>query len=550
MLKDPRVAAAAGIAALALVVVVAIALAPWSSGNSGAESLQQGDANCDQVVDALDALAVLHVAANVPPLPDCAQQTADVDCSNSINAVDAIEIMGYAAGIPSRTGGAAAAEQTCPPIGSQLDTPTSSPTSTATVPPPTPSPTPTSSPSPTPQPPTASPPPHTPGDCSGPGGGASLPSAPSPTSPPSADAYGATQVLSAGYLGSAADNAIEFAVIPGRPNEGVIATQAGYIYHVMLDGSSEPTLWGDVHSLVTFKNDEQGLLSLAFSPSYTQDCRVYLYYTPGSPFPTVLARFLSTPEGGLDFGSKEVLIQVEEFAANHNGGNIVFDSSGYLYFSVGDGGGAGDPHRRGQALSTLLGKVSRIDVSGQSGYSIPSGNPFAGDGSKCTIPRSANDTSTCPEIYAYGFRNPFRISIDPVSGQLWAGDVGQSAWEEVDLVTNGGNYGWSCREGPVTYNACAVTSFVEPRAYYGHSDGNQAVTGGVIYHGASMPELYGWYVYADFYSGNVWAVNPADSSDAVQITHHGGHNISDFILAANGEVYMLDYYSGLYQLSR
>jgi glucose/arabinose dehydrogenase len=575
MLKDPRIAAAAGIAGLALAIVALLALAPWSSGGSSSRVLHQGDANCDQLIDARDALAVLHLAANVPPFAPCAAESGNVNCDRAVNATDAIDIMAYTVGLPTRAAAAnTVAGETCPPIGDSLTspTPTASPTPTTTTHSPSPSVTPTPTPShsvtarpplsPSPQP-TITP---TPGECAGPGGGASLPSAPPPTSPPSAQAYNATQVLSATYLGSPADGAIEFALIPGRPNEAVIAVQSGYIYHVMLDGSGEPSLWGDVHTLVTHDpGDEQGLLSLAFSPNYQQDCRVYLYYTPGSPQPTVLARFHATPEGGLDANSEEILIRVQEFAPNHNGSHIVFDSSGYLYFSVGDGGGGGDPHRRGQALDTLLGKISRIDVSGASGYAIPPSNPYAGGGAPCPTPRSdvdptpapGDDTTPCSEIFAYGFRNPFRFTIDPVSGQLWAGDVGQANWEEVDHVISGGNYGWSCYEGLVPYdnyndpvNDCGNKTFQAPRAVYDHSDGNQAVTGGVIYRGAAMPELYGYYVYADFYSGNVWAVNPNDGSPAVQLISHLGHNISDFVLAANGEVYLMTYSDGLYQLSR
>lgn len=559
MLKDPRIAAAAGIGGLALAVVLMLALAQWSSGDGSTSQLHQGDANCDQIVDARDALAVLHIAANVPPFAPCAAESGNVNCDGAVNASDAIDIMMYTVGLPTRTAAATTvAGETCPPIGASLTSPTPMPTAspppTTTTPsaPPTTTPSHSVTQSPSPQP-TITPAPDA---CAGPGGGNSLPSAPPPTSPPSA-AYNATQVLSASYLGSAADSAIEFALIPGRPNEAVIAVQSGYIYHVMLDGSGESTLWGDVHTLVTHDpGDEQGLLSVAFSPHYQQDCRVYLYYTPGSPQPTVLARVQATPEGGLDANSEEVLVQVQEFAPNHNGSHIVFDSSGYLYFGVGDGGGGGDPHRRGQALDTLLGKISRIDVSGASGYAIPPGNPFAGDGSRCTTPRPDGDTSTCPEIFAYGFRNPFRISIDPVSGDLWAGDVGQNLWEEVDHVTIGGNYGWSCYEGLVQFdnyndpvNDCGSKAFQAPRAVYDHSDGNQAVTGGVIYRGAVMPELYGYYVYADFYSGNVWAVNTNDSSPAVQLISHLSHNISDFVLAANGEAYLMTYADGLYQLS-
>jgi glucose/arabinose dehydrogenase len=290
---------------------------------------------------------------------------------------------------------------------------------------------------------------------------------------------------------------------------------------------------------------EQGLLSLAFSPNYQQDSRVYLYYTEGSPNPSDLVRFTATPEGGVNFVSKEVLLQVEQPYANHNGGHIVFGNDGDLYIGFGDGGSENDPNDEGQDMTTDLSKIIRIDVSGQTGYTVPADNPFVGQ------------SGVKPEIYALGFRNPFRISIDPVTGDLWVGDVGQDAWEEVDRVVKGGNYGWSCYEGFVQFsnyhdaqNSCAGKTFQSPRAVYGHDDGNQAVTGGVIYRGASMPELYGYYIYADFYSGNVWAVNTNDNSPAVQLISHLSHNISDFVLAASGEAYLMTYGDGLYQLSR
>lgn len=543
MLKDPRIAAA-GIAGLALAAVLLLALSPWSSGYSSGQVLHQGDANCDQLVDARDALAVLHVAAAVLPIAPCAAESGDVNCDGAVNTADAIDILIYTAGLPTRAAAAVTVGgETCPPIGASLNSPT------PTASPPTPTHSVTLSPSPHPTT-TMTP------DCRGPGGGPSLPSAPPPTSPPSAGAYIATQVLSAGYLGSAADSAIEFALIPGRPNEAVIAVQSGYIYHVMLDGSGEPTLWGDIHTLVTHDpGDEQGLLSLAFSPHYQQDCRVYLYYTEGSPNPSDLVWFRATPKGGLDSNSKEVLLTVEQPYANHNGGHIVFGKDGNLYIGFGDGGSGGDPGNRAQRLSTLLGKIIRIDVSGVSGYSIPSGNAFGN--TKCDTPRQQGDDTPCAEIYAYGLRNPFRMSIDPLTGDLWVGDVGQDLYEEVDRVTLGGNFGWSVCEGPFGYDSkgtdaeCGPSgSFVQPRAYYGHDDGNNAVTGGVIYRGVGLPELYGYYVYADFYSGNVWSVNTNDASPAVQLISHLSHNISDFVLEANGEIYLMTYSDGLYQLSR
>jgi glucose/arabinose dehydrogenase len=347
-------------------------------------------------------------------------------------------------------------------------------------------------------------------------------------------------VLSQSYLGDAANSAIELALVPGRPNEALIALQSGRIYRVALDQSFPPQSWGDVGGLLR-SGGEEGLLSLAFSPNYQSDCRVYLYYTRGSPEPSVVSRFTSTPEGGLNGSSEEVLLTVEQPYANHNGGHIVFGNDGYLYLAFGDGGSGGDPQDRAQDMSTLLGKMIRIDVSPLSGYAIPPDNPFA-DG-----PGGNRD-----EIYALGLRNPFRFTSDPVSGEIWIGDVGQNKWEEVDRLQKGGDFGWDCYEGPDQYDytsaKCDGKSFVSPRAWYGHSDG-QAVTGGVIYRGDDMPELFGWYVYADFYTGNIWALDTTASSEQVLLGQTSS-NISSFTLAADGEIYCVSYSNGIYALSR
>lgn len=358
---------------------------------------------------------------------------------------------------------------------------------------------------------------------------------------PQTDAYDARVVLSASALGDAADEAVELALIPGQPNEVIIAKQGGYIYRVALDQSFAPQLWGDVHDLLD-SGGEEGLLSFAFSPDYQNDCRVYLYYTRGSPQPSVLSRFTATPTGGLDEASEEVLITTEQPYSNHNGGHIVFGNDGYLYLGFGDGGSAGDPEDRAQNMTTNLSKMIRIDVSGASGYAIPPDNPFI-DG-----PGGNKD-----EIYALGLRNPFRFTSDPVSGDIWIGDVGQGDWEEVDKLEKGGNYGWDCYEGPDPYDytsdKCDGKSFVSPRAWYDHSGGNLAITGGVIYRGDEMPELYGWYVYADFYSGRIWALNPNISSGEV-LLGQVSINISSFTLAADGEIYIVSYSNGIYKLTR
>lgn len=529
-----------GLAGLTLLVVTLLALGPWSSPSSNAEVLRQGDTNCDQVVNATDGLGALQVAADVQSTPICAF-AGDIDCSGDVDTTDAIGILKYSAGLPTP-----AAQGECPPIGAPIGTTTPTPgggsgTPTATPTPNTPTPTVTAT--------------ETPTICTGPGGGASLPPAPGPTSPPSAMSYNAVPLISEASLGPAASPAIEFAIIPGRPAEAIIALQSGYLYRVSLNGSFSPSPWGDVHTLVT-DGGEQGLLSFAFSPNFQQDSRVYMYYTPGSPTPTVLSRFTASPTS-LDESSEEVLIRVEEFASNHNGGHIIFDDAGYLYLSTGDGGQQHDPRERGQAKNTLLGKLLRIDVSGASGYTIPAGNPCSG--SPCPTPRPQTVGTACSEIFAYGFRNLFRTSFDPVSGQIWGGDVGQNDWEEVDHITLGGNYGWDCYEGTHLHNDPANGGdypnlpcdgpFIAPRAEYDHGEGS-AVTGGVIYRGDDMPELYGYYVYSDFYTGHIWAVDTNDNSAAIKIGEMDGPNPSQFILGADGEIYILSYSDGLHQLAR
>lgn len=328
---------------------------------------------------------------------------------------------------------------------------------------------------------------------------------------------------------------IEFAQIPGSPNQAIVASQSGKIYKVALDGSFAPQLWGDLSSKLSF-GGEQGLLSVAFSPGFASDGRVYAYYTPGSPSPTILSRF-SASASNLNAGSEQVLLSVEEFAPNHNGGHIAFDNSGYLLLSLGDGGGGGDPQETAQDRTRLLGKVLRLNVSGASGYTIPAGNPF-------------NDGAgpIREEIFAYGFRNPWRMTVDAATNDIWLGDVGQNLWEEVDRVVAGGNYGWDCYEGNHSYEAagCPGSGFTAPVAEYDHSLG-QAVTGGAVYRGSSMPELKGWYVYGDFYTGHIWAVK--QGSAPVHLMK-ASFAVASFTLLSGGEIAIVSYDGAVYRLGR
>jgi glucose/arabinose dehydrogenase len=214
---------------------------------------------------------------------------------------------------------------------------------------------------------------------------------------------------------------------------------------------------------------EEGLLGLAFHPQYPTNPRVYLSYTArANTLVSRISEFQSTDGGAtLNASTERVLLTVRQPEANHNGGNIAFGPDGFLYIGLGDGGSGGDPHGsigNGQNLQALLGKLLRIDVNATSGgfnYAVPASNPHSAN---AFCGANGTGSQSCPEIYAYGFRNPWRWSFDRQSGELWLADVGQALWEEVDRVTLGGNFGWRCREGAHAYNsACGpATSLIDP----------------------------------------------------------------------------------------
>ncbi|MCI0819639.1 MAG: PQQ-dependent sugar dehydrogenase [Chloroflexi bacterium] len=359
----------------------------------------------------------------------------------------------------------------------------------------------------------------------------------SPVPPPLAGGYRLAELVSGEALGEAREFKTEVTPIPGVPDEALVTLQTGPIYRVSLGGSFAPQLWGDLSSLVEFDGNEQGLLSLAFSPDFAEDGTVFAYYTPGSPEDTVLSRFQATTTD-LDESSRETIITIEEHDRNHQGGHIIFDRQGYLMLSLGDGGFGGDALEVAQELDRLLGKVIRIDVS-EEPYAIPPDNPFVG----------VEDARE--EIFAFGFRNPWRMTIDSETGEVWLGDVGEAMWEEVDHVVAGGNYGWDCFAGLEVWEddeQCVGKDFIEPRAIYSHEEG-LAIVGGFVYRGSEMPELYGWYVYADYVSGRVWALNTADDSEPIQLLQDD-FPISSFAELPGGELLIVSYVDGLYQLAR
>lgn len=243
---------------------------------------------------------------------------------------------------------------------------------------------------------------------------------------------------------------------------------------------------------------EKGLLGLAFHPDYETNGYIYVNYTNSNS--TVISRFQVTnnPDSA-DKNSEFQLLTFTQPYSNHNGGWIGFGpNDGYLYIATGDGGSGGDPQNYAQRINTLLGKILCIDVDGETPYVIPPTNPFI----------DSTNAEVRKEIYAWGLRNPWRCSFDPVTGWLFAGDVGQGEWEEIDLIENGKNYGWRCYEGNHTYNmsGCNYPEYIFPIWEYSHSLG-YSVTGGYVYRGANVPELLGKYIFADYGTRRVWALS-------------------------------------------
>jgi uncharacterized repeat protein (TIGR03806 family) len=306
-------------------------------------------------------------------------------------------------------------------------------------------------------------------------------------------------------------------------------------------------------------NDERGLLGMAFHPNYPTDPRVYLFYTGTDTALGLVDRVsqfrLASNGTSLDPATELELFNIDDPESNHNGGNIAFGPDGFLYIGIGDGGSGGDPHGtigNGQNLQTMLGKVLRIDVAAASPattYAIPSTNPYAGN-ARCNV--NGTGTANCPEIFAYGFRNPWRWSFDRGSGQLWLNDVGQGALEEVDLVVRGGNYGWRCLEGTNnTGDACGPNpSPIAPVAQYGRTLGF-STTGGVVYRGSAIPALHGRYVFGDFGSGNLWHIardTPPTLNLTADMAISTGLQIASFGEDASGEVYIVHLGGTLHRL--
>ena len=302
------------------------------------------------------------------------------------------------------------------------------------------------------------------------------------------------------------------------------------------------TTFLDITGRVNRGGTEEGLLGLAFDPNYQENGYIYLYYSAANPRRSVISRFTrgQVNPASADPASEVIIMEINQPFANHNGGQLTFGPDGYLYIGLGDGGSGGDPQGNGQNLNTLLGSILRIDVRGLSargGYKIPPDNPFV------------SRADARPEIWAYGLRNPWRFSFDRQTGLLWAGDVGQDKWEEIDIITKGANYGWNIMEGLHCYSpsaGCNQSGLTLPLAEYDHSQGC-SVTGGYVYRGDKVPSLAGYYIYGDYCSGNIWALlfqNNAVAQNVLLLK--SGLAISSFGEDQAGNFYILSQAGGIY----
>lgn len=318
-----------------------------------------------------------------------------------------------------------------------------------------------------------------------------------------------------------------------------IAEKRGVIRVVRLGRLlAEPFL--DIRDRVGSSGNEQGLLGIAFHPSYASNGRLFVDYTDLSG-DTVISEFLVDSSGRtVDADSEQIVLRIEQPFKNHNGGMLAFGpNDGYLYVSVGDGGSGGDPQANGQNPGTLLGSILRLNVNEEGGYVVPAGNPFV----------NADDKR--PEVFVYGLRNPWRFSFDQVTGDMWIGDVGQSDLEEIDLalapLRGGLNFGWNKLEGSQcfppglgAFARCVPAAFELPVAEYGRDYGC-SVTGGYVYRGQRFAELVGMYVFGDYCSGRIWTLELGDS-DGWQMVQRGKvtGRVASFGEGEDGEIYVVD----------
>jgi glucose/arabinose dehydrogenase len=360
-------------------------------------------------------------------------------------------------------------------------------------------------------------------------GGGSVSSSPAPTPAPNGSTAIALQTIATGLqsplnLQQPADNSGRLFVV----------SQAGTI-QIIQNGAVLPTPFLDIRGLV-IASSESGLLGLTFHPGFPQNPRFYVNYVRSNAgqIQSVIAEFQvsAANPNQADPATERILLVVDQVHnfLNHKAGQLAFGPDGFLYFGLGDGGSERDPFGNGQNTQTLLGKMMRINVDATSPglqYSIPADNPFVAGGG-------------LPEIYAVGFRNPYRFSFDQPTGRLFVGDVGQDSFEEIDIVQKGGNYGWSIMEATHCFNpptGCNMAGLILPIAEIPHPEG-EAVIGGFVYHGTAIPGLQGLYVFGDL-NGKIWSLQTSGSFTRTLLLA-SPQSISSMGQDQSGELYVVD----------
>lgn len=344
--------------------------------------------------------------------------------------------------------------------------------------------------------------------------------------------------------------------VAGEANRWYVVQQNGLIYWFDNQpplSNSDRNVFVDLTTVVE-SGGEKGLFSMAFHPNYASNRQVFLSFTapgPGGALYSYVSRYTRNAAGtGLQAGSRQDFIALEQPYNNHNGGQINFGPDGYLYIGFGDGGSGGDPRGNGQNTHTWHGAMLRIDVDSPDAvratpYSVPADNPFAAS-SGC------GNGGGCPEIYAWGLRNPWRWSFDMASGELWAGDVGQDAWEEIDRIERGGNYGWNTREGKHCYPSgpCSTAGLIDPVIDYAQGTEGFSVTGGYVYRGDDLPGLRGSYIFGDFASGRISRIAyDGQGNPGQELLLDSPYNIAAFGQGRAGEIYVLHYGGQIYRIA-
>lgn len=375
---------------------------------------------------------------------------------------------------------------------------------------------------------------------------------------------------------------LAFVEAPDGTHRKFVVEQEGRIWILPADkNSSEPKLFLDISDRKPHGELEEGLLSIAFHPQFKTNGKFYIFYShPTPPKHNILAEWQvsKTDPDKADPATERILLTVAKEHWNHNGSDLIFGPDGYLYFGLGDGGAGYDPRDAGQNLEVLYGKMNRIDVNTRTAgleYGIPKDNPFVDVSKQADLkadPLDRNAHVVRQEIWAYGLRNPWRMSFDRETGELWVGDVGQDLWEEIDVVKKGGNYGWSAREGfhPLNQKKGApnhevrgsdpIDPIIEyphraqllPQSKFPNHGIGVSVTGGYVYRGKKIPSLRGVYVYADYQMGTIWGLryeNGKLTADDVVVPGVPTRTIPSFGEDSDGELYVVSFDGSIYEFT-